>query len=263
MLAGTVYRGSAPAKNKMLNRIAIVTGGSRGLGRSISQQLSKLGAHVVMVYRKNKTEADAALKEIQDAGGSASLHQADISQAQEVETMISSVTDNHGRVDILVHSAFRSGRKPAKTHELDLEAWTDDLATNLTGAFLVSRACLKPMLEQTYGRIVFIGSLALRGERGRVAYTVAKNGVVGLSNTIAQEYARSGITSNVVSPGYLDAGAFLNLDPSIKEAAAKQVPQRRLGSAKEVAQSVAYFASEDAGYTTGQILNVNGGIFSG
>ena len=247
----------------MPNRVAIITGGSRGIGRAISLELASTKIHVAMVYRSDDDEAKAAMREIEELGGHASIHKADISEAPAVDSVVKTVLAEHGRIDILVHGAFRSGRKAAKTHALALDAWDEDLATNLTGAFLVSRACLKPMLEQDYGRILFIGSLAMRGERGRVAYTVAKNGVLGLSKTIAQEYARHGITSNVVSPGYIDAGAFLGLDPAIKEAAAKQVPQKRLGRAEEIAKAVAYFVSEESAYTTGQILNINGGLFSG
>ena len=246
----------------MSDRIAIVTGGTRGLGFAISQALATEGLHVFMVYRRNTGAAEEALSQITKSGGQASIHQVDVGEPAQVAAFVSQTVSQHGGIDVLVHSAFRSGRPAAKTHELDIEAWQEDLATNLTGAFIVSRACLSSMLERKSGRIIFIGSLAARGERGRVAYTVAKNGVVGLAKTIAQEYARDGITANVVSPGYIDAGAFVSLDEKVKTAAAKQVPQRRLGTASEVAKAVVYFASEDSAYTTGQVLNVNGGVFS-
>ena len=246
----------------MSDRIAIVTGGTRGIGFAISQALAAEGLHVFMVYRRNLDAAEEALRQIADLGGHACIHQVDVSQPPQVAAFVASIVSQHGGIDVLVHSAFRSGRPAAKTHELDVAAWQEDLATNWTGAFVVSRACLPSMLERKSGRIVFIGSLAARGERGRVAYAVAKNGVVGLAKTIAQEYARDGITANVVSPGYIDAGAFVTLDEKVKTAAAKQVPQRRLGTAGEVAKAVVYFASEESAYTTGQVLNVNGGVFS-
>ena len=137
--------------------------------------------------------------------------------------------------------------------------WTEDLTTNLTGPLILTRAVLPHMVSRNYGRIVFIGSLAMRGERGRVAYVTAKNGLVGLAKACAQEYARQGITANVVAPGYIEAGAFLRLPPPVREAAIAKVPQGRLGTADEVAELVHYLASPAAGYVTGQVIGIDGG----
>ena len=245
----------------MNSQVAIVTGGTRGIGLAISRALGEAGASVIMVYRENEETAELALSHM--AGTDGSLYRADVRNPNEMRKMVKTIGELYGPVNTLVHSAFRSGRTPQKVHELEVSAFMEDIETNLTGAFIASRACLPTMIAQKWGRIIFIGSLAMRGERGRVAYSVAKNGVVGLCKTIAQEYARTGITANVVSPGYIDAGAFVTLDDKIKAAAAKQVPQGRLGQAEEIAKAVCYFASEDSGYTTGQVLNVNGGVFTG
>jgi len=234
-----------------MQRLAVVTGGTRGLGLAISRRLAREGLSVVMLYRKDEAAAEAALAEV--PGGRA--ERVDVSDETEVEAFAARL----GPAEVLVHSALRSGRPAAKTHELSPAAWREDLAVNLTGPFLVTRALIPGMLARGFGRVVFIGSLAMRGERGRVAYTVAKNGLVGLARTIAHEYARSGITANVVSPGFIEAGAFLRLDDKIREAAAAQVPMKRLGDPEEVAAAVWYLCGPGSGYTTGQVLEVDGG----
>lgn len=239
-------------------RIAVVTGGTRGLGRAISVRLAEDGFAVRMVFRADEDAALETRAHIEAAGGDAVMHRVDVSDPEAVAQFAEEALSGGG-VDAVVHSAFRSGRPARKTHDCPIDAWNEDLATNLTGPFLVSRAFLGAMRQAKHGRIVFIGSLAMRGERGRVAYTVAKNGLVGLAKTIAQEYARDGITANVVSPGYIDAGAFRNLDDKIKEAAARRVPRGVLGTAEEVADAVAYFCSPSSGYTNGQVLDVDGG----
>ena len=239
--------------------VAVVTGGTRGIGRAISLRLAREGVTVVMVYRNDDQAAQAALSDVAKLQPDAQIEKVDVSDAQAVDDLAARVHARHGGAEILVHAALRSGRPARKTHEVPVQAWREDLETNLTSAFLVSRAFLPAMIDGGHGRVVLIGSLAMRGERGRVAYSVAKNGLVGLARTMAQEYARNGITANVVSPGFIDAGAFLKLDDAIKDVARKRVPSRALGTAEQVADAVWYLVGPQAGYTTGQVLEVDGG----
>jgi NAD(P)-dependent dehydrogenase (short-subunit alcohol dehydrogenase family) len=207
------------------------------------------------MYRSNRSAAEEASAAIPGSR----IYEADIADASAVDDAIARIRSELGPIGILVNNAFRSGRSPVKTHELEVSAWNEDLATNLSGQFYVTRACLPSMVDQSFGRIVFIGSFAMRGEQGRVAYSVAKQGLAGLSSTIAQEYARNGITSNVVSPGFIETGAFMRLSEEIRSRAVAMVPSRRAGSPASVAALIAYLCSEDGGFTTGQVIGVDGG----
>jgi 3-oxoacyl-[acyl-carrier protein] reductase len=239
----------------MKQRLAVITGGTRGLGLAIAARLGRGGMKPVMLYRSDEQAAQQALATVSSFAPDAEIAKVDISDGDQVDALITRL----GTVDVLVNNAFSPTGAPAKTHELPLETWDRSLAANLSGPFRITRAVLPKMIDQSFGRIVFIGSLAARGESGRAAYAVAKNGQIGLMYTIAAEYARLGITANMVSPGYMDAGAFLRLDESIRERAAKSVPMNRLGHADEIAEAVWYFVGPESGYTTGQILGVHGG----
>jgi NAD(P)-dependent dehydrogenase (short-subunit alcohol dehydrogenase family) len=236
-------------------RIAVITGGTRGLGRAIAERLAKEGAVPALIYQRDAEAAREALALMPAAKAWA----ADIADPEAVQETIGAIEKDLGPIEILVNNAFRSGRLPVKTHEVDVEAWDDDLRTNLSGQFFVTRACLPSMIARGFGRIVFIGSLAMRGEPGRVAYSVAKQGLIGLSNTIAQEYAKHGITSNVVSPGFIDTGAFSRLSEDIRTRALNAVPSKKSGSPKSVAALIAHLCSDEGGYTTGQVIRVDGG----
>ncbi len=237
-------------------RIAVITGGTRGLGRAIAERLAKEGAIPALIYRSDATSANAAAAAIEGAR----TYQADISDPHQVQRTIDQITADLGPISILINNAFRSGRVPVKTHELPIDSWDDDLRTNLSGQFYATRAVLPAMIAAAFGRIVFIGSLAMRGEQGRVAYSVAKQGMIGLSNTLAQEYAKHGVTSNVVSPGFIETGSFMRLSEEIRTRALQLVPSKKAGTPEHVASMVAYLCSEDGGYTTGQVIAVDGGV---
>ena len=247
----------------MSTRVAIITGGTRGLGLGIAKTLLQEGLRVALVYKSDEKQAEEAIVSLSDLPGAATAHRVDVTDENAVRQFCEDIASAHGSLDILIHGALKSGRKPQKTHEIDPSAFQEDLSVNLFGAFVMTRFCLPHMLKQKNGRIVYIGSLAMRGERGRVAYSTAKNGIVGLAKTVAQEYAREGITANVVSPGYIESGAFLNLSEQIQQAAKSKVPVGRLGLESEVSEAVKYFVSQEAGFTTGQVLHVNGGMFTG
>ncbi|MBI4815397.1 MAG: SDR family oxidoreductase [Deltaproteobacteria bacterium] len=235
--------------------IALITGGTRGLGRAVAERLAD-EFELVLAYHADEAAAEQTVSAL--GSHEVTLVKVDISDPTAVENLGNTLRAK-GRLDVLVHSAFRSGRPPKKTHELAVEDFVEDLGTNLIGAFTVCRAVLPLMMERGHGRIVLIGSLAMRGEPGRVAYSVAKSGLVGLAKTIAKEYAKQGITANVVNPGFIEAGAFSKLSPEIKARAVASVPMRRAGSKEEVAEAVAYLVGPASGYTTGQIIRIDGG----
>jgi NAD(P)-dependent dehydrogenase (short-subunit alcohol dehydrogenase family) len=241
-------------------RVALISGGTRGIGRAISLRLARAGFVPVMLHRADESAAAEALAQAKAIAPDAEVIRADLAELRGVEDAVSGVLARHGRIDVLVNNAYRGGRPPKKLHEIALEDWSADIAANLSGTFALTRACLPRMVQAKYGRIVFIGTLAMRGEPGRTAYLAAKCGMLGLMRAVSVEYARDGITSNMVSPGFIDAGVFARLDPAIKERSQKRVPIGRLGTAEEVAEAVLYFVSAEAGYTTGQILGVDGGV---
>lgn len=236
-----------------------MTGGTRGLGRVIAERLAREGAVPALIFRRDEAAAEAARAAVRAHGGDARTYRADIADPKVVADTVERIREELGPIEILVNNAFRSGRTPVKTHELAVEAWDEDMRTNLSGQFYVTRACLPDMIARSFGRILFVGSFAMRGERGRVAYSAAKNGLVGLSNTLAQEYAKNGITSNVVSPGFIETGAFLRLSEEIRERAVRMVPSNRAGSPANVAGLIAHLCSDEGGYTTGQVIGVDGG----
>lgn len=212
-----------------------------------------------MVFRENLEAAEEALALVAALAPGAKIVRGDIARPTEVQALLSEVHRDTGPVTVLINNAYRGGRAPKKTHEVAPEDWMEDLATNLTGHFLMTRACLPSMLEENFGRIVFVGSLAMRGEPGRVAYSCTKGGLMSLSATIAGEYAKHGITSNVVNPGFIATGVFNQLSQQIQERALRSVPSRRAGAPSEVAAAVAYLVSDEAAYTTGQVMGVDGG----
>ncbi len=242
-----------------MGRVALVTGGTRGLGLAIAEALAHAGHTPVLLYRSDEESAQAALERLKPVAPNAAAYAGDVDDDARIEAIVAEVAESIGPIGVLVNNAFRSGRPPQKTHTLSVEAWREDVATNLTGQFIVTRACLPHMVDASFGRIVFIGSLAQRGEAGRVAYATVKSALTGFAKTLAQEYARYGITANVVSPGFIEAGAFLRLSEEIRNRALAMVPSRRAGRAEEVAALVVHLASDLGAYVTGQHIGVDGG----
>jgi NAD(P)-dependent dehydrogenase (short-subunit alcohol dehydrogenase family) len=239
----------------MSGRVALITGGTRGLGRTIAERLAADGFVPALLYRSDRPAAEEAVAALPGARA----YEADISDRAQVDAAVARVNAELGPVRVLINNAYRAGRTPKKTHEVDPVEFAEDIATNLVGQFHVTRACIPSMLDGAWGRIVFIGSIAVRGERGRVAYASAKSALIGFAKTIALEYAKEGITSNIVSPGFIESGVFLRFSEEIRERALKLVPAKRAGQASEVAAAVSYLCSDDAAYTTGQVLTIDGG----
>lgn len=246
----------------MQDRVTVITGGGRGLGRAIALSLARKaeGRSLALCYRSDRESAEQTLAQVHLHAPNSRIYPLDIADATQVQSTIDQINEALGPIDTLINNAFKSrAQAPKKVHEIDPQDWLEDLATNLSGHFLMARACLPSMRTLAWGRIVFIGSLAQRGEAGRAAYSTAKRGLVGLSNTLAQEYAREGITSNVVHPGFIEAGAFMRLTEEIQARALKRVPSRKAGKPEQVAALIAHLCSDEGGYINGEELRVDGG----
>jgi 3-oxoacyl-[acyl-carrier protein] reductase len=244
----------------LTDRVAIVTGGSRGIGRAIAKRLAAEGAHVFVNFNKSADGATNVREEILRAGGKADLLQGDVSSAQEVGDAAKRVLDAAGRIDVLVNNA---GRTRDNLFVFMKESdWDDVLDTNLKGTYLMTKAVIKPMFKAKWGRIVNIASLAGQyGNPGQVNYSASKAGVIGFTKAVAREFAERGITVNAISPGLIATDMSMDLPEKAREAIISQIPAGRMGSAEEVAEVVAFLVSEHADYITGQVIGVNGGLY--
>jgi len=240
-------------------RVAIVTGASRGIGRAIALRLARLGAKVVVNYRSSQVEAEAVVEAIEKAGGEAVAVQADISIAPDAGRLAKAALDVFGRVDILVNNAgITRDTLLVRMSEAD---WDHVLDTNLKGAFHCTKAVLRPMMRQRYGRIINISSIAgVRGNAGQTNYSAAKAGLIGFTKSLAKEVGSRNITANAVAPGYIETELTADLSDGIREAAQEMAALGRIGTPEDVAGAVAFLVSDDAGFITGEVLQVDGGL---
>jgi 3-oxoacyl-[acyl-carrier protein] reductase len=242
-------------------RIALVTGASQGIGRACALELARAGATVVLAARNQAKLAEVAA-EIASCGGQAAAFALDVSSEESIKEGAKAVLAQFGKVEVLVNNAgiTRDGLMMAmKRHD-----WDDVLATNLTGAFLLTQALLRPMLKNRWGRIVNISSVVGRtGQAGQVNYAASKAGLIGLTRSLAREVASRGITVNAVAPGYIETPMTAVLDEKQRTAMLATIPLGRPGTDSEIAQSVRFLASDAAAYITGHVLDVNGGMFMG
>ena len=240
-------------------KTAVVTGGSRGLGRAICLELAKGGANVVFCYAGNETAAQETLAACEALGAKAAAVCCDVTDAEADLTLVKTTVNLFGRVDILVNNAgiTRDGLL-LTMKEADFDAV---IAANLKGAFLCMKAVARQMVKQRYGRIVNLSSVVgLRGNAGQVNYAASKAGVIGMTKSLAKELAGRNITVNAVAPGFIDTDMTAALTETAKNAALGSIPMGRMGTPENVAKAVAFLASEDAGYITGQVLAVDGGM---
>lgn len=245
--------------NRLADRVALVTGGSRGIGRAISERLAAEGATVVFSYRSRADAADEVVQGIEASGGSARALGADVTVADDVSALVADVLEREGRIDILVNNAGVT--RDGLLMKMSDEDWDTVLTTNLRGVFLVSRAAVRPMMRQRSGRIVNITSVAgLAGNAGQTNYASAKAGIVGFTKSLAKEVGPRGITVNAVAPGYVRTDLTSDLPEALVEQAVRLTPLGRLGKAEDVAAAVAFLASEDGAFITGQVLRVDGGM---
>ncbi|MBP5976539.1 3-oxoacyl-[acyl-carrier-protein] reductase [Brasilonema sp. CT11] len=238
-------------------KVVIVTGASRGIGRAIALELAELGANIVVNYASSSNAAEEVVDTITKAGGSAIALQADVSQVDQVEALVNTVTKKFNRVDILVNNAGIT--RDTLLLRMKPEDWQAVIDLNLTGVFFCTRAVSKIMLKQRSGRIINITSVAGQmGNPGQANYSAAKAGVIGFTKTIAKEFASRGITVNAVAPGFIatDMTSDINAEEIIK-----YIPLARYGQPEEVAGMVRFLAADSAaGYITGQVFNVDGGM---
>ncbi|MEA5517771.1 3-oxoacyl-[acyl-carrier-protein] reductase [Limnoraphis robusta] len=239
-------------------QVAIITGASRGIGRAIAIALASEGANIVVNYASSSGAADELVSEITQAGGNAIALQADVSQADQVDTLISSAMEKWGRIDILVNNAGIT--RDTLLLRMKPEEWQAVIDLNLTGVFLCTRAVSKIMLKQRSGRIINIASVAGQmGNPGQANYSAAKAGVIGFTKTVAKELASRGLTVNAVAPGFIETDMTKDLKNT--EDILKFIPLGRYGQPQEVAGMVRFLAADPAAaYITGQVFNVDGGM---
>jgi 3-oxoacyl-[acyl-carrier protein] reductase len=273
-------------------KVALVTGGSRGIGRAIAVKLAGEGADVAVNYQSSKDQAADVIdfinktdridnldelikmidvmdtveqaKELRDMiesmGSHAIICQANVGKMDEVNKMRDKAVAEFGKIDILVNNAGIV--KDKSFMKMTSEMWDDVISVNLTGTFNCSKAVIDGMLERHYGRIVNISSVIGRmGNRGQANYAASKAGIIGLTQTLAKEFADKGVTVNAVAPGFIGTDMLKSLAAEIMEKILAQIPMRRLGKPEEVASAVAYLASPEAGYITGQVIDINGGLY--
>jgi 3-oxoacyl-[acyl-carrier protein] reductase len=242
-------------------RIALVTGASQGIGRACALELAKAGATVALAARNESKLADVAA-EIAAAGGRAEPFALDVSSEESIKNGSKAVLDKLGKVEILVNNAGIT--RDDLMMRMKRADWDDVIATNLTGAFLLTQALLRPMMKNRWGRIVNISSVVGRtGQEGQVNYAASKAGLIGFTRSLAREVASRGITVNAVAPGYIETPMTAVLDEKLRAAMLATIPAGRVGTDADIAHSVAFLASEGASYITGHVLDVNGGMYIG
>lgn len=243
-------------------KVALVTGGGRGIGRAVSQRLAEMGAMVVVNYVTRPEAAKETVEEITAQGGKALLAKFDVAQSEEVREGVKQVLADQGRVDILVNNAGIN--RDGLIATMKEEDWDQVLAVNLKGAFNCIKAVCRPMMKRRWGRIINITSvIGFAGNAGQANYAASKAGLIGLTRSTAKEFSTRGITANCVAPGYIGTEMTSELPEVIQEKILQEIPQCVFGEGKDVAGAVAYLASEDARYVTGQVIHVNGGMFMG
>jgi 3-oxoacyl-[acyl-carrier protein] reductase len=243
----------------LTDKVALVTGASRGIGRAIALLLAERGAKVIVNYAGSQAAAEEVVSSIRQAGGEASAVQANVAVAEEADKVIAAAKELYGRLDILVNNAGIT--KDNLLIRMKEEEWDAVIATNLKGVFNCSKTAARLMLKQRYGRIINVTSVvALTGNPGQANYVAAKSGVIGLTKSNARELASRSITVNAVAPGYIQTDMTAVLNEDVKDALQKQIPLGRLGDPEDIARAVAFLASDEASYITGQVLTIDGGM---
>ncbi len=240
-------------------RIALVTGASRGIGRAVALALAANGADVAVNYAGSTQAAETVAEEIRAMGRKALVVQADVSDAAAVQQMIADVTKEFGRIDILVNNAGIT--RDGLLMRMKDEDWDAVLKTNLTGVYYCTKAVVKAMMKQRYGRIINMSSVVgVTGNAGQANYAAAKAGVIGFTKATAKELASRSITVNAVAPGFIESDMTAGLPDKAKTDMAASIPLGKIGQPADVAQAVVFLASDWAGYITGQTLHVDGGM---
>ena len=239
-------------------RVALVTGASRGIGRAIALRLSADGRHVVLCAR-SQGPLDDLRSQIEDAGGSASACVCELGNREQIAQMIEGVIEDRGRLDIIVNNAGIT--RDNLLMRMSDEEWDEVLAVDLTSVFTACRSAARQMMRQRFGRIVSIGSTSgLVGNTGQANYAAAKSGLIGFSRTLARELGSKGVTCNVIAPGFIQTDMTRDLPQEVVKQVKGAIAVRRLGTPEDIASAVAYVTSDDAGFLTGQVITVDGGM---
>lgn len=243
----------------LAGKIAVVTGASRGIGRAIAIRLAGEGATVVINYNGSKEKAEEVKQEIEGAGGKAAVCQCNVADFHQCQTFIQKVIDEFGRIDILVNNAGIT--RDGLLMKMSEEDFDQVIETNLKGAFHTIRFASRQMLRQKSGRIINLSSVVgVTGNAGQANYAASKAGVIGLTKSAARELASRGITANAIAPGFIETDMTSVLSEKVKEGAAAGIPLGAFGKPEDVAAAAAFLASDEAGYITGQVLHVDGGM---
>ena len=245
----------------LAGRIALVTGASQGIGKACALELARQGAVVALAARNESKLAETAA-EIEAAGGQAAAFALDVASEESIKSGAKAILDRYGKVEILINNAGITRDDLAM--KMKRADWDDVLSTNLTGAFLLTQAVLRPLLKNRWGRIVNITSVVGRtGQSGQANYAASKAGMIGLTRSLARELASRGITVNAVAPGYIETAMTHVLSEELRKQMLASIPLGRAGTEPDIASAVAFLASDAAAYITGHVLDVNGGMFMG
>jgi 3-oxoacyl-[acyl-carrier protein] reductase len=250
---------------ELAGKVALVTGASRGMGKAIALKLasldSKVAVNYVAIEASNKVDADNVVESIIRRGGEAMSVEADVRDSEIVKAMVEQVTDKWGKIDILVNNAGIN--RDTLLLRMSDDAWDDVINTNLRGAYLCTKFALRSMMRQEWGRIINISSVSgIFGNVGQSNYAASKGGIIAFTKSVAREMGSRNITVNAVAPGYIITGMTDKLPSERKEAIRAMIPLQRFGQPEDVAELVAFLASERAGYITGQAITIDGGLFS-
>ena len=241
------------------DKVALVTGGSRGIGRSICLHLARCGCVVAINYRESRDQARSLQAQIKNEGGTAIAVHGDVRNPEDVERMVQETLDQLGRLDILVNNA--GFNRDTLLLRMSLDDWDEVLDLNLRAVFLCTKAVLRPMMKQRWGRIINIGSVSgLAGNAGQANYAAAKSGLIGFTRAVAREMGSRNVTANLIAPGLVITELTKDIRREIVDGVKQRLMIDRMGKPEDVAASVVFLASEEAGYITGQVLSVDGGL---
>jgi NAD(P)-dependent dehydrogenase (short-subunit alcohol dehydrogenase family) len=244
------------------NRVALVTGGTRGIGRAVTERLADSGVDVAAAYAADYVAAESVRDRCHKAGARVTLHRADLSDPQSCRCLVDEILDQHGQLDYLVNNAGTVTEQ--RYGDVTIDSWQQHLAVNLSAAFFLSQAAMGPMIGRRFGRIVNIGSVsATMGSSVQIPYAAAKSGLIGLTRSTARAVARKGITVNCVIPGSFDTDLSEGLEYTARDVVTSMIPIGRWGRPEELAHAVTFLLDDLASYITGSVLTVDGGMSMG